>query len=189
MIRRPTPGIGAHPGPAIVVFPDPAAILIRRPIGPDIGGLPHRTIIRIVHPLAVLIQILGAADVGADVPVALRTLNIAVALVIPAIEIVVRSGLHDLELRIRSLAARIHGLARFQVFPAPLAIDFSFAQAHRDLGCSVFMHRHSIGARPQRTNGHAGRIHFYLRLAGAQRAERHRAGRDLNLETAACPKP
>ena len=45
------------------------------------------------------------------------------------------------------------------------------------------MHRHAIRARPQRTNRHARSVHFHLRLAGTQGPKRHRAGRDLYLET------
>ena len=44
------------------------------------------------------------------------------------------------------------------------------------------MNRHAIRARAQRTNGYARSVHFHLRLAGAQRAKRHRSGGNLYLE-------
>src|SRR6202034_2044489 len=127
VIRRPAPRIGADPGPAIIVFPDPAAILIGRPIRADVGGLPNRAVVRIVHPPAVLIQILGAADGGAHVLVALRTQDKLIAVVIPAVESVVRNGAYNLELGVRSRAARLHCSTRLQAFSAPLAIHFSLA--------------------------------------------------------------
>src|SRR5277367_5490670 len=76
VIRRPTPRIGADPGPAIIVFPNPAAILIRRPAGIDVRWLPNGAVIRIVDPAAVLIQILDARNIAADVIIAARAQQI-----------------------------------------------------------------------------------------------------------------
>src|SRR5438105_4486951 len=99
VIRRPTPGIVADPGPSIPVFPSPAARLVWSPIRAYSGGPPHRAVGFYILPRAVLIEILGAVDSGADILTAGRLQKATVPIVAPAIPLIGRNRIHDLELR------------------------------------------------------------------------------------------
>src|SRR5262249_41587600 len=65
MIGRPAPGIVADPGPAVVINPGPVTIAIRSPVG-GYARMPGATVSG-VHPIATVVQILGAVNVAIHV--------------------------------------------------------------------------------------------------------------------------
>src|SRR2546425_7975162 len=89
VIWRPAPRLIAEPTPAVVIDPDPAAIAVWRPVGRH-ARAPDLAVARIVHPLAVRIQILGAVYIGTHVLITARALQGAVAAVVPVIPGVAR---------------------------------------------------------------------------------------------------
>src|SRR5579859_3206049 len=64
MIRGPTPGLIAHPGPSPTWFPNPSARLIRRPTGSGVVGLPNIAIARHPYPVTVLVKIVHAGVIA-----------------------------------------------------------------------------------------------------------------------------
>ncbi len=110
MIRSPAPRIAAHPGPAVIIDPHPAAHLIRSPTGID-RRYPNLTVGRIVDPASVGVQFLGAIDVGVHVASAAGFLQILIATEIPFIPLILSQSRCNLKLGIVSGAASVHSFA------------------------------------------------------------------------------
>src|SRR4030095_1836133 len=88
--RRPSPGGGVKPRPAPGIGPDPSPRRVRAPVRTDVGS-PDVAVAAPVLPLAVGVEILGAVDVLAHVPVALRPRDAVLPRLLPAVE-VARAG-------------------------------------------------------------------------------------------------
>src|SRR5580700_626380 len=111
VIRSPTPGIAAHPGPAVIIDPDPAADLIRSPARIDVWH-PNLSVLRIVHPAAVGVQFLGAVDVRIHVASTNGLTKILITIEIPFVKCILRDRRRCPELGIVGGTARLHGFAR-----------------------------------------------------------------------------
>src|ERR1035438_4879564 len=110
VIRGPAPGIGADPGPAIIIQPLPLPGLIRRPTGRDLR-LPDVAVIGCVDPVPVIVQILGAVNSLRNALRAARLREYAVAAVRPGVPgIGCRRG-HHLEFGIGGGTAGDHQLS------------------------------------------------------------------------------
>src|SRR5260370_7035544 len=115
MVRSTTRGIVAHPSPAIPIFPNPTAGLVRSPVGTH-SGTPHVAVFRHAGPGAGGIQILRAVDAGADVAGTGGLYDGPIAAVGPPIPLVRAAGGYYLELRIPGASTRHPTLAA----PSPL---------------------------------------------------------------------
>src|SRR6185436_2180833 len=138
MERRPAPGIVADPSPAVVVFPSPPAITIRRPVRANIRG-PDVSILRLVNPAAVVIQILGAIDIGTYILITTGTSELAVATLNPTVELIKLNRTGHLKLAIRRASSHDNGATWRQILNTARAIDLSLTGAHGDLGLASFI--------------------------------------------------
>src|SRR5258707_14506947 len=109
VVRRPSPRIGADPGPSIPVLPNPAALSVGRPIRARVRRAPDSAVRRYIHPAPVVIQILGAVNIAAHVLRAARLREIAVAVFVPTVELILSKGGDFLKFRIGSSAPHHHG--------------------------------------------------------------------------------
>jgi hypothetical protein len=73
VIRRPTPGCGVDPGPAIVVLPSPLTGAIGRPVGCHSAGRPRLSVLG-RYPVAIRIQVSRAIHIGTHITIGLRRL-------------------------------------------------------------------------------------------------------------------
>src|SRR5262249_48236389 len=107
VIWSPTPRIRADPAPAVVIRVDPATCSIRGPARFHTRD-PNVTIRSVVHPAAVRIERFRTINIRAHITRTDRAFDIAVALVAPAVELIVRNVVANLNLRIRIGAAGNH---------------------------------------------------------------------------------
>src|SRR5258708_21705987 len=110
MIGRPAPGIVTDPGPTVVIDPGPVAIAIRSPVG-GYARMPGAAVLG-VHPIAAVIQILGAVDVSIHVFIAARTLEAAGAGLLPAVPVIKCPRRPPLEFGVRGRSPPHHRLVR-----------------------------------------------------------------------------
>ena len=120
VIRRPAPRQVVDPGPAVERIPDPPAGAVGRPRGGHRGRDPHRTVLGLVTPAPVAVEVVGTIDLLRNVACALRVRQVIGALVIPpvprievgcrvALDLGVVGALHDhlvVRAEIDRLAAR-----------------------------------------------------------------------------------
>src|SRR5438105_14946020 len=85
MVGGPAPRLGRNPRPAPGVLPDPVAGAVRGPVGGDGRRRPDPSVIAHLLPSAVVVEVVRAHDVGADVPVRARAGPTSVALVDPLV--------------------------------------------------------------------------------------------------------
>ena len=104
VIWRPTPRLAADPSPAIVRLIDPVAIAVRRPVRPLLR-VPDAAYVRHFAPCAVSIEILGAGVIAIGVmPPRRRLLNLAVAIFVERIPIILAGRSGDFVLRVLGVA-------------------------------------------------------------------------------------
>src|ERR1700692_4612483 len=113
VIRRPAPRFVADPSPSVVRLPNPVAVTIRNPASRLIRN-PDLTIVRLVLPPSVGIQIFRAGVVAIGVTPRLRTVNHVVAITVPAVPIVAIGSLRNLILGFLSASANGRHLAFLQ---------------------------------------------------------------------------
>ena len=72
VIRRPAPRQVVDPGPAVERIPDPPAAAVGRPRGGHRGRDPHRTVLGLVTPAPVAVEVVGTVDLLRDVELLVR---------------------------------------------------------------------------------------------------------------------
>src|ERR1700733_4271482 len=88
MERRKAPWFGVHPGPAPRRNVHPVAGLIGSPSRHHSAGNPHRAVIRICAPVAVLVQIVVSIDIPGDISRQLGSIFALIARLAPVFEFV-----------------------------------------------------------------------------------------------------
>ena len=136
MKRRPTPGVGTDPGPPIIVFPNPTAILIGRPIGIHLRS-PNLAVRRVTHPLAAVVQIFGPVHILRDVVIAGGIQHLLVALFVPTVPFIKGDRGYNAEFRVVGVAPRQHGLSGLYLLCALWRHNLHIAQPHRDFRLTI----------------------------------------------------
>ncbi len=80
------PGVVVNPSPTPRVHPAPITVAVRSPTRGHIGGVPHMSVLRLIAPGAVVIEIVIAGHVAGNVPPGNRAIFFQVALFRPAIK-------------------------------------------------------------------------------------------------------
>src|SRR5271157_656003 len=83
-----TPRLVANPGPAPGANPVPIAVAVRRPVGADIVGSPDGTVIGLLAPCAVLVQVAVANRIARNVFGRWGVVFLQVTILRPAIQII-----------------------------------------------------------------------------------------------------
>src|SRR6185369_4361978 len=179
VIGSPAPGIAADPGPAIEVYVFPAAHSIGRPAGIH-RGHPDVSIRRIVLPLTIGIQILGAINIRRDVASADGALQSAIAIGVPTVPVVIGNSRDDHILWIRRSAASLHGAAGGQALRTPWAENIGAAGSYSDLGGAVGENRDAITSLLRGPHGNRGSADFDIGIVVAQHAKHRGAAGDLD---------
>jgi hypothetical protein len=145
VIGSPAPRIPADPGPAVVVHPGPAADAVRSPSGGDRGN-PDPAVGRIVDPVAMTGEILGAIDIPADIFIAVAAVQFAVSILVPQVPLVTGKGVTVSALRIGRITAHQQGLTLAKSIAIAPDIDLAFTGSDCDFCGEIVANGDAVNA-------------------------------------------
>src|SRR5207302_4890377 len=151
-----------HPCPAPWCNPGPVAIMIGCPADRHCGRHPNLSVLRVVAPDAVLVEILVANHLRRHVSCRTGALFAAVALLAPIVEIVAFASVHSVYIGREGVSpSERSSLTGFDPIGTTVATGLPLAfRHHDDRAVSVFAGLQAISAGPHNRKGLIRRIHF-----------------------------
>ena len=183
VIGRPAPRLVRDPCPAVIGVPNPPTVSVWGPVVALIG-LPYVTVVGHLSPAAMVVQGLGAGVIVIGVPPARSAEYFAVAVFVPPVPIVFRTGARNLILGIVG-ALDCNELPLLDGRAALRHSYFCLAADHRHLRLVGGIHLDAVGAFLGRMHGHVGRVNFRVRFAAFEYRVVHRPLRKLDLNARA----
>ncbi len=147
---RIAPGRVINPRPSPGSNPIPVARMIRRPPGRHLVGKPDVAVVRIVAPVALIIQVVITDHIARHVLCGTRKIITVIAILGPVIEVIEARNRFDIGVKLVGSAER-SSLPGVQIVALPAASGLAFANA------DVYRSTISVRTRPPRDTGRAGK--------------------------------